>query len=231
MLLSHLGSAADQMDDRMKKALTGLAENLRQLARLSDETITELFERHPKPFSRVMTMFFLRETCSELLEFRHPLLSETNYVTAGVLFGARDGWLRLPLELRDHPGLQDAVSHRMAAMAHRSTNSGMFLGPPPERPIPLRELFIPGPGGWNKALEKAALTLARDSKWSCIQTRVDLGKGNYGLVVDGKGLHIVIAGEAKAVTTEVEWDKFFENFAHDRKIGKHEQKIRRLLKA
>ncbi len=230
-LLAHLELAADRLEERMKQALSGLAGDLRKLAGFTDSTITQLFERHPKPFSRVMTLFFLREECSELLEFRHPLLSETNYVAAGILFAAREGWLGLSLDLRDHPGLQDAVSHRMAAMAHRISNSGMNLGDPPSRPIPLRELFTPGPRGWIKAQNKAALALARDCDWDCIQTRINLGNGDYRLMVDGKGMHILLAGEAKAVTTEVDREQFLANLAHWRPTSAQDRKVRELLGA
>jgi hypothetical protein len=229
VLVGHLELAADRLGDRMKQALMELAKEMRKLAGFSDSTISELFERHPKTFSRVVTLFFLRENCDELLEFKHSQLSETDYVAAGILFAARDGWLRLPLELRDHPGLQDAVSHRMAAMAHQRANSGITLGVPPNRPIPLRELFMPGPGGWSKAQKKVALELARTCKWSCIQTRVDLGKGDYRMLVDGKGVHILMAGEAKAVVIEVDHEKFFADFANERLSVKQDRKVRGML--
>jgi hypothetical protein len=229
VLLGHLELAGEQLDDRMKLALSKLAKDLRALAGFSDSTITELFERHPKSFSRVMTLFFLREECAELLEFRHPMLNETDYVAASILFAARDGWLGLPLELRDHPGLQDAVSHRMAAMAHRMASTGIGFGVPPNRPTALRELFLYGSRGWTKAQEEAALILARDCKWDCIQTRVSLGNGNYRLSVDGKGMHILIGGEAKAVETEVDSEQFFVHLAREHLSSKLERKVRDLL--
>ncbi len=230
VLLVHLESTADQLGERMKQALSKLAGDLKTVAGFADSTITELFERHPKSFSRVMTLFFLRENCSELLEFRHPLLNEADYLTAAILFAARDGWLGLPLELRDYPGLQEAVPHRMAAMAHRMTDTGIDLGVPPKRPLPLRELFTPGPRGWNKTQREATLILVRDRKWSGIQTRITLGKGDYRLEVDGRGMHVLIEGEAKAVVTEVDSDQFFVDLARERLSSKQERKILDLLK-
>ncbi|WP_177419556.1 hypothetical protein [endosymbiont of Lamellibrachia barhami] len=230
VLLGHLESTADQLDERMKQALSKLAGDLKTVAGFADSTITELFERHPKSFSRVMTLFFLRENCSELLEFRHPLLNEIDYLTAAILFSARDGWLGLPLELRDFPGLQEAVPHRMAAMAHRITDTGIDLGVPPKRPKPLRELFAPGQRGWSKIQREAALILARDRKWSGIQTRITLGKGDYRLEVDGRGMHVLIEGEAKAVVTEVDSDQFFVELARERLTSKQERKVIGLLK-
>lgn len=231
VLLGHLVATGDQLNDRMRKALSKLAADLETLTGFADSTVTELFERHPKPFSRVMTLFFLREECAELLDFKHPLLNEADYLAAGILFAARDGWLGLPLELRDFPGLQDAVPHRMAAIAQRMSDAGVDLGVPPARPKPLRELFECGPRGWNKGQKEAALLLARNCKWCCIQTRVTLGKGKYRIEVDGRGLHVLIDGEAKAVLTEVDDERFFIELARERLTRKQEQKVRDFLKS
>lgn len=230
VVLGHLASEGPRLGERMNQALVKLANDLRTIAGFADSTITEVFERHPKTFSRVMTMFFLRDKCKDLLAFRHPLLTEGDYLAAAILFAARDGWLGLPLTLRNAPGLQAAVSHRMAAMAHRIAHTGLDLGPAPSRPVPLRELFTPGVRGWSNSLKEAALVLARECKWACIQTRISLGKGDYRLVVDGAGAHILLAGEPKAVTTEVELEPFFDALARTPVSEKLDRKIRDLLK-
>ena len=226
VVLDYLESAGKGMDDRMKLALVKLVGDLRTIASFSDSTITEIFERHPKPFSRVMTLFFLREKCADLLAFKHPLLTESDYITAAILFAARDGWLGLPLQLRNFPGSHAAVSHRMAAMSHRMTRTGLDLGLPPPRLWPLREIFLHGPRGWKDA----ALVLSRDCKWGCIQTRVSLGKGDYRLLIDGGGMHIIVAGEAKTVVTEVDREKFLVALANTSITDKQDRKVRDLLK-
>ena len=229
-VLDYLESAGESMDDRMKIALVKLVGDLRTIASFSDSTITEIFERHPKSFSRVMTLFFLREKCADLLAFKHPLLTESDYIAAAILFAARDGWLGLPLQLRNFPGSHAAVSHRMAAMSHRMTRTDLDLGLPPPRPLPLRELFLPGQKGWIAAQKDAALVLARDCKWGCIQTRVSLGKGDYRLLIDGGGMHIIVAGEAKAVVTEVDREQFLVALASTTIPDKQDRKVRDLLK-
>ena len=102
---------------------------------------------------------------------------------------------------------------------------------PPSRPLPLRELFFLGPKGWSTAQKDAALTLARECKWGFIQTRVNLGKGDYWLSVDGSGMHIIVAGEAKAVETEVDREKFSGALASAPISDKQYRKVRDLLKA
>jgi hypothetical protein len=231
VVLDYLGSAGEGMDERMKLALVKLVNELRTIASFADSTITEIFERHPKSFSRVMTLFFLREKCADLLLFKHPLLTESDLIAAAILFAARDGWLGLPLQFRNFPGSQAAIVHRMAAMAHRMAGTGLHLGSPPSRPLPLRELFLPGPKGWSAAQKDAALLLARECKWGCIQTRVSLGKGEYRLLVDGSGMHIIVAGEAKAVATEVDRAQFLDALASTHIADKQDRKVRDLLKA
>lgn len=228
--LAHLESSSETLDERMKPALSKLAGDLRTLAGFADSTVTEIFERHPKPFSRVMMLFFLREKCADLLEFKHPLLTEPDYVAAAILFAAREGWLGLPIQLRDFPGLQPAVSHRMAALAHRIGETGINLGLAPPRPLPLRELFASTSKTWISTQKEAALVLARESKWECIQTRVSLGKGNYRLVVDGTGVNILFDGEAKAVATEVDRDRFVSLLAQTQISSKLSRKVRDVLK-
>lgn len=230
VVLGHLELEGARLDEPKKQALVKLANDLRTIASFSDSTITEIFERHPKTFSRVMTLFFLRDKCSDLLAFKNPLLTEADYIAAAILFAAREGWLGLPLLLRNITGLQASISHRMAAMAHRIAHTDLDMGPPPLRPIPLRELFLPGQKGWSNAQKEAALVLARECKWSCVQTRVSLGKGDYRLVVDGGGVHILLAGEAKAVATEVDREQFFAALAQTPISDKQDRKVRDLLK-
>ncbi len=79
VVLDYLGSAGEGMDERMKLALVKLVNDLRTIASFTDSTITEIFERHPKSFSRVLTLFFLREKCADLLSFKHPLLTESDH--------------------------------------------------------------------------------------------------------------------------------------------------------
>ncbi len=231
-VLGYLETAGEDLDEKMKQALSKLTIDLRKLVGFANSTITELFERHPKPFSRVMALFFLREKCSELVEFRHPLLTEADYLGAAILFAARDGWLGLPLDFRNVDGLQSAVCHRMVAIAHRMNGSGIDLGKPPARPMPLRELFMPEAKEWTAKQREAALLLARESKWvKCIQTRITLGKGEYHMVIDGSGIQIMLPGDVKAVVTEVNSEQFFSLFSGATISLKAEKKTRDLFKA
>jgi hypothetical protein len=230
VVLGYLNSVSESMAKQEKDALETLVNDLRTIVSFPDSTITEIFKRYPKTFSRVMTLFFLREKCTDLLAFEPSLLTESDYIVAAILFAARDGWLGLPLQLRHSPGSQVAILHRMAAMAHRMASTGIDLGAPPPRPQPLRVLFLPGPKGWLAAQKSAALVLARECKWDIIQTRVTLGKGEYRLVIGGSGMQIIVAGEAKAVATEVDSEQFFVALARTLISDEQDRKVRDLLK-
>ncbi|MBK1735379.1 hypothetical protein CKO15_08800 [Halorhodospira abdelmalekii] len=229
--LAYLESQRDQHeDDRFRQAGAKLIKDLQGLVRFSDETVTEVLEQHSKPFARALILFFLRETLTELLDYRSPLLNEQDYLAAAILFSARQGWMGVSTDLREPPQLRSAISHRMAAMAHRLAQTGVDLGNPPPRPQPLNELFSPGPKGWTKNQKEAAVELAKACKWDCLQTRVTLGKGDYRLSVDGSGMHLLIDGLAKAVVEEVDQSVFFALLNREAISQKLERRIRAELK-
>lgn len=99
----------DSMEKAEQDRLVKLIADLRSLSGFADSTITELFMRHPKYFSRALILFFIRETCTELIKFTHPDLKESDYIAAAILFAARDGWIDLPLALRSYLDMESAV--------------------------------------------------------------------------------------------------------------------------
>ncbi|MCB1850787.1 MAG: hypothetical protein KDI83_08395 [Gammaproteobacteria bacterium] len=230
VILDHFAAMGAELDERMNSTLSKLSRDLTNLAGIADRTATELFERHPKPFSRAMLLLFLRESCAELLEFKHAMLTETDYLAAAILFAARDGWLGLPVTLRELPGLSESVPARIAAQSHRQQQSGIGFSAIPERPKPIRELLAPGAGGWNRAQREAALLLAREGKWPGVQTRITLGRGEYRLEVDGRGLHLLLDGEAKAIQTEMEMETFFRKLSAHTLSSRQEVKVRKVLR-
>lgn len=223
--------SGDDFDDKTRNYGQGLAKDLRGILGLADSTISELFDRHPKPVSRAMTLFVLRESIEDLLEFVNPQLTEADFILAAILFAAREGWIGLTKEFRDLPGLNEAVSHRMADLSHKITGSDLHLGDSPERPKSLLELVIPGGMPMSKAQKEAALYIARELKWDCIQTHINLGKGDYQLGVTASGIQITLEGDTKAVVTEVLEDKFVDRFMSTELPEKVQAKVRDMLKA
>ncbi|MCF7977628.1 MAG: hypothetical protein K9L82_06365 [Chromatiaceae bacterium] len=207
-------------EPKWQEALKRLIADLKGCLGLGDATISELFQRHQKPFSRGLLLFFLRQRGQELLElserFDQPLLTDQDLVVAAALFGARSGWLELPGSIKDLPGLSSAITHRMAALAHRQRATGLDLGPAPARVEPLRELMTRkgGEGGWSKRQQEGALALARGMGWQeVLKTRISLGKGDYQLQIAGNGVQLLLDGEVKAVTVDVDQARLLELLA------------------
>ena len=177
-----------------------------------------------------MTLFVLRENIEGLLEFGSPQLTQADYILAAILFAAREGWIGLTKDFRDLPGLNEAVSHRMADLAHRVKGSQMSLGIPPVRPKSLLELLEPSKEGMSKDQKEAALYIAREMQWSCIRTHINLGKGDYHLRVAGTGIQLTLDGDVKAVVTEVLEDGFLDKFQNAEIPDKIEAKAHNMLK-
>ena len=232
MLLNYLQNPPDSFDQRLKSGTGKLCETLHSLSGLAGATTSELFERHQTPLARAMILFCLHRGCSDLVRFSSEQLSETDWLAAAILFGVRDGWLGLPLDLRTISGLprgalSNAVSHRMAQMAHRIAGTDLDLGPSPPRIRPLRELFGEE-GEWRARERSAALKLSRALKWDCIQTRVSFSRGEYHFTVRGGSVHIDLQGEPR-IDSRIDCDRFFKYLADTRLALQTESKIRASL--
>ena len=226
-LLDFLDRASGGLEERLRQHVAELRETLDSLTGLADLTASDLFDRFRTPFPRAMSLLFLRSTCADLLAFEHDALTSEDRLAAALLFGARAGWLALPLPLRGGKAASAAVSHRMAALSHRLADTGFELGPAPGRPKPLAELFA---GEWNARQRKAAVELARRQKWTdCLQTRVKLGAGEYGLKVTRGGTEIVVPGEVRAVETEVDRTRFSTRLAETSVEPRHETAVGEML--
>ncbi len=233
VLVEWLGDAARAQGTRSWAGLNELRESLHALNGLKAPTAGELFARHETPFARAMILFGLRRTCAELLDFEHAALREADWLAAAILFGARDGWLGLPVDLRTLPGLapdelQTAVSYRMARLAHTMAGADLDLGACPARIRPLRELFGED-RDWGARERAAALELSRAHKWDCIRTRVTLAKGEHSLVVHGGRVHIDVVGEPSVVVT-IDRDRFYDHLASGRLAARAEARARKLLR-
>ena len=206
--IEYLENQLDQLQEKeFRPRLERLIADMRGFLGLGGGTITELFERHKGSLSRPLLLFCLREHCTDLLEFSHPLLNDAEYLLAGILFGVRDTWLQLPKELRD-PDLSAYVAFRMSDAEHRKQGDNLAMGEPP-RPKPLREFFTSPNGEWSCVQKEVAVELASKCNWNdCIQTRITLAEGDLPENFERKGLQVVLPGRVMSVTGEVDEAKF-----------------------
>jgi len=219
-------------EPKWQEALARLIQDLEGLLGLGDASVSELLGRHARPFSRGLILFFLRPSCGDLFTLAREFtqLTDQDLLVAAALFAARGSWMELPQSVRDIPGLAAATGHRMAAMAQRLQHTGLQMGPAPPRVRPLRELLSASDSDWSKRQRDAALTLARDMGWqTLLSTRISLGKGEYRLQVDGRGVHVVLDGDVKAVRTEVDLKRLLERLAAAQVPAKLEVRVREML--
>ena len=224
VLIDYLAETAEQaVGERMAHA-TGLRDMLRELnGGLQGDRVSDMLYEYKRPMARAMILFVLRDHYTELADVFEQYcehLSETDRLAAAILFGAREGWLGLPVALRGTPELTAAVTHRMAARAHRVDNSGFDLGETPPRVIPLRELL-----GVADIHQEAALLLARRMGWPCIRSRIALRRGEYRLAVEGGAAAIDFEGEAP-VTTWVDHDELLARLASEPITPTVEEEVR-----
>ncbi len=186
-------------EQRYKDALEQLITDIRGSLGLGGGTISEMFERHKGPLSRSLLLFCLREHSMDLLEFSHPMLEDADYILACILFGVRDGWLRLPRELRD-PSLSDYVSYRMANYEHqRPVWQFAFTSPPPP-PVPLRAYFPLSGREWSRKQKEMAMELAGKCDWNeCIQTYIKSSTGNGLDVIENDSSQIKVRGRVSVI--------------------------------
>ena len=206
--LAYLENQLDLLQEmEFRPRLERLISDMRSSLGLGGGTITELLERHKGSLSRPLLLFCLREHCTDLLEFSHPLLNDAEYILAGILFGVRDSWLQLPKELRNQD-LSAYVSFRMADAEHRKQGENLAISPP-LRPKPLRELFTSPSGEWSSMKRDVAVELASKCNWTdCFQTRITLAESDLPESFERKGLQVVLPGKVKTVTEEVDVTKF-----------------------
>jgi len=229
-VLEQLREGSAGLSDKVKQKVLDFKGALEGLAGFGAIGPREMFQKYPTPFSRSLALLFLRQDCDELLAFEDDILTEGDWLAAAILFGARSGWQGLPLGLREIPGLTPAVSHRMAAMAHRTAETGISLGPSVHRCRPLREL-LQAEGEWTPRHRDAAAELARKRGWDCVRTEIVLPTGQYDLIVERKGIRIVMPGQDPPVVTKVDREGFFKHLARDRTSGELEADVRKRLRS
>lgn len=213
-------------DGRLRERMQLLVDDMRGCLGLGKGSNTELFERHRCSLSRSLLLFCLRESCSDLLAFSHDHLNDADYILAGVLFGVRDGWLGLPVPLRDRH-VSAYISVRMAEAELGALCGSVQLKPPP-RPVPLRELFSLSEKGWSQSQRDAAHLIAKECRWNeCYRSSVWLADGTYPEAFRREDLSVPIVGRVLKFDVRVEETAFLDRLGRWPLIDPHIEMIAR----
>ena len=215
-ILLFLDHFSGSKPDIWKRRIEDLRTTLEELIGFGSSTVTESFKRHPYAVARALILFFNYSDSRKLFQHSNAKLGEQDWLAASILFGAREGWLGLKISSRNVVNLETAVSHRMAQMSHRISDSGIDLGNPPQRVYSLRELFV-GDSGWYKRREPIAVQLAIKQEWNCVTTKIILEGGNYGLTgTAGGDISIEFEGEPKFFGKSINQIEFLKLLAQTR---------------
>ena len=206
-----LGFLDDQLSSLQeagyRSRLERLIADMRSTFGLGGGTISQLFEHHKGTLSRPLLLFCLRERCVDLLEFSHPDLSDEELVLAAILFGVREGWIGLPVELRAAKELSRFVEHRMFVAEWSQRGIRLSLDTAPPRPIPLRELLKTGESTWSEERNASLAKLASRLGWhDCITSRIRLSQGQYRLNITPDGVEVVVRGDIRPPVVVIDRD-------------------------
>ena len=205
-ILGYLeAQVAESQETGHQSRLERLISDMRRTFGLGGGTISRLFEQHKGTMSRPLLLFCLRERCVDLLEFSHPDLKDEELVLAAILFGVRDAWIGMPVELRTPKGLARFVEHRMFEVEGSQRGVRLSLEPAPSRPIPLRELLTRSEDAWNETRSASLANVADRLGWpDCIVSRIRLSQGQYRLNVSADGVEVVARGSIRPPVVEVD---------------------------
>lgn len=211
--LSYLLDLKMKLGQGASERLGQLIDDLQIHVSFSEKTLSELFEQNKKPIPRALILLLSKDSLQDLISYQHPMLNDLDLIYAAMLFSAREGWLGIPIELRGNPYTEKAITHRMAEISHTLSGTDLYFGTPPSRPKSIRELFSNSDNKWNKKQTEAAAFLSKKMNWDCIQTRITLPKGESKFVIEGGKASIVLQGEPKSISMEVDSVCFFEELS------------------
>lgn len=205
--------------DFLKKIIT----DLRDIKGLGPGTVSSLLDKHPKPVSRSLLLFALLDTSRELFDFfAKEKLNDEDLICATILFGIRDRWLGLPIDIRVSKEFSLWVSWCMATLAQGE--DGLSLGASPRRPRPLRELFQVKNKKWSKKQEEVALDICRRKKWTdLLETEICIKEEFFQPQLKKGECVFILEGDSPAIT-RVNHDEFMQRLCSwppvDKKIEK-----------
>jgi hypothetical protein len=230
-VLSYLeGQLTGLQESGHQTRLKRLISDMRSTFGLGGGTISQLFDRNKGTLSRPLLLFCLREHCVDLLESSLPDLSDEELLLSAILFGVRDGWIGLPVELRTANGLSRFVEYRMFEAESSQRGGQLLLHPSPPRPIPLREL-IRSKGAWSEAPHTSLAKVVSRLGWhDCVVSRIRLSPGLYRLNVSADGIEVVVRGDIRPPAVEIDRDSLLERISQWPLLPReHERELRTAL--
>lgn len=117
----------DWNDEKAKVRSSELADTLNNYASNSSGTVSEYFNNAKPGLEKVLLMLFTREDSGSFIDFQNSNIkfTESEYLLFAMFFGIRDGFIKVPPFIRKYSSLQEYISNRMAAYAHKKVDSNI----------------------------------------------------------------------------------------------------------
>ncbi len=110
-----------------------------------DSKASTLFSTSRSRVEKILLLLAYRDDVAGLLETdiaKLEVFDEEDYIIAAILFGARSKYHKIPISLRQYPGIQGYMSYLMAQFAHTTGNTGITFKKPPI-PLTIMEMVDP----------------------------------------------------------------------------------------
>ena len=101
-------------DDKTKT----FANRLQAFETKSEKPISEEFKEAKTNLGKLMLMVFLRDDTDSLIDYPAEIFNEKELLSFAILFGIRDGFMKVPAFIREFKGLQNFISLKMAQFVH-----------------------------------------------------------------------------------------------------------------
>ena len=211
---------SDKWDEKIKPRVHGLAATLRNFEKIADKTVSEQFKEAETGLEKTLLMLFLREDSDALIDYKFQMdilndhtITEELISQFAMVFGIRAKFIKSPGFIREFEGVQNYISHQMAAYAHLQLKSEVEFKAPPE-PLTIMDMIK------NNEFCKWFARTAKDETW--LRTKITVPRGDYRLKIENNRIEITVDGIVKTPTAELIQEKYFA-FMVNHKIKEHEK--------
>ena len=149
-----------------------------------DSKASTLFSTSRSRVEKILLLLAYRDDVAGLIETEIANLevfNEEDYIIAAMLFGARSKYHKIPIFLRQYPGIQGYMSYLMAQYAHTTGNTGITFKKPPV-PLTIMDMVAPKRREQSK---KLGFVYWLSNKYTNLQTCFETIMANKKFVHDG----------------------------------------------
>ncbi len=175
--------------------------DLKKLVSFSEDSVETLLERHAKPFTRAVLLFFVLPNVTALWNYQKFAIGALERVMATLLFAIKDGWLALDKSFKNYAGNADIIADIMTQLVH-----GLPFEETAIRQLsrPLRQILLDET--WTKSHENLANALNKQFDWACVNTELVL-PSDASLYAKNSQMLARFSGSMEHIKIKTHYDK------------------------